>query len=45
MYKVGVMVMGTMKESPKRVKEIILEVEAKTKMNNILDYLLEMGKI
>lgn len=37
--------MGKMKESPKKVKEIILEVEGKTKMINILEYLLEMGKI
>lgn len=45
MHKVGVMIMGKMKESPKKVKEIILEVEGKTKMINILEYLLEMGKI
>lgn len=36
MHKVGVMMMGKMKESPKKVKEIILEVEGKTKMSNIL---------
>ena len=31
--------------SPKKVKEIILEVEGKTKMINIAEYLLEMKKI
>jgi hypothetical protein len=45
MHKVGVMIMGKMRESPKKVKEIILEVEGKTKMINILEYLLEMKKI
>lgn len=35
MYKVGVMLMGNQNESPKKVKEVILEVEAKTKMINI----------
>lgn len=45
MYKVGVMMMGKLTESPKRVKEIILEVEGKTKMSNIAEYLLEMGKV
>lgn len=37
--------MGKAGESPKKVKEIILEVEGKTKMSNIAQYLLEMGKI
>lgn len=45
MHKIGVMLMGKAGESPKKVKEIILEVEGKTKMSNIAQYLLEMGKI
>lgn len=45
MHKVGVMMMFAMGESPKKVKEIILEVEGKTKISNILEYLLEMDKI
>jgi hypothetical protein len=40
MHKIGVMIMGKSRESPKRVKEIILEVEGKTKMSNIAEYLL-----
>jgi hypothetical protein len=39
MYKIGVMVMGKPSSSPKKVKEIILEVEAKTKVNDILSYM------
>jgi hypothetical protein len=45
MHKIGVMLMGKSRESPKKVKEIILEVEGKTKMLNIAEYLLELGKI
>lgn len=45
MYKVGVMMMGRARDSPKKVKEIILEVEGKTKMSNIAEYLLQMEKI
>ena len=45
MHKVGVMMMFNMGASPKRVKEIILEVEGKTKMGNIAEYLFDMGKI
>lgn len=38
--------MGKIKgESPRKVKEIVLEVEGKTKMTNIAEYLLEKGKI
>jgi len=40
MYKVGVMMIMRIRESPKKVKEIILEVEGKTKMSNIAEYLL-----
>jgi len=41
MHKIGVMMMGKMTDSPPRkVKEIILEVEGKTKMSNIAEYLL-----
>ena len=32
-------------ESPSKVKEVILEVEAKTKVVNIFEYLLELKKI
>ena len=38
MYKVGVMMMGKEEaggKSPTKVKEVILEVEAKTKIENI----------
>ena len=36
MHKIGVLMMGKMNvSSPKKVKEIILEVEGKTKMINI----------
>ena len=46
MQKIGILMMGKMTDSPpKKVKEIILEVEGKTKMNNIAEYLLEMKKI
>lgn len=46
MYKVGVMMMGkSSTESPSKVKEVILEVEAKTKVVNIFEYLLELKKI
>lgn len=45
MYKVGVMLMGSRNNSPKKVKEVVLEVEGKTKINNIFDYLLDLGKI
>ena len=45
MHKVGVMMMMRIRGSPRKVKEIIIEVEAKTKMSNIAEYLLEMGKI
>lgn len=46
MYKVGVMMMGRPAEaSPKKVREVILEVEAKTKILNIFEYLLELNKI
>ena len=31
--------------SPTKVKEVILEVEAKTKISNIFEYLLELKKI
>ena len=37
--------MMRIRESPKKVKEIIMEVQGKTKMSNIAEYLLEMGKI
>jgi len=41
MHKIGVMMMGKMTDSPPRkVKEIILEVEGNTKMSNIAEYLL-----
>lgn len=39
------MMMGKPRQSPKKVKEIVLEVEGKTKMSNIAEYLLEMQKI
>ena len=43
MYKVGIMMMGKpSKQSPAKVKEVILEVEAKTKVENIFEYLLEL---
>lgn len=46
MYKVGVMMMGRPAEvSPKKVKEVILEVQAKTKISNIYEYLLQLNKI
>ena len=46
MHKIGILMMGKMGvASPKKVKEIILEVEGKTKMINIAEYLLEMKKI
>ena len=32
-------------KSPTKVKEVILEVEAKTKIENIFQYLLELKKI
>lgn len=45
MYKVGVMMMGKDEpgtKSPTKVKEVILEVEAKTKILNIFEYLLQL---
>ena len=41
MYKVGVMMMGKQStQSPAKVKEVILQVQAKTKILNIFEYLL-----
>lgn len=48
MYKVGVMMMGKEEpgvKSPTKVKEVVLEVEAKTKIENIFEYLIELNKI
>ena len=48
MYKVGIMMMGQDEpaaRSPTKVKEVILEVEAKTKILNIFEYLLELKKV
>jgi len=45
MYKVGIMLMGKPTKTPKKVKEIIIEVEAKTKINDILTYLVDLKRI
>lgn len=45
MYKVGIMLMGKPDKTPKKVKEIIIEVEAKTKITDILKYLLDLKRI
>ncbi len=45
MYKVGIMLMGKPSQSPKKVKEIIIEVEAKTKVSDILSYLIQLNRI
>lgn len=37
--------MGKPSQSPKKVKEIIIEVEAKTKLNDILSYLCQLKRI
>lgn len=45
MHKVGIMLMGKPTQSPKKVKEIIIEVEAKTRINDILSYLCQLKRI
>jgi hypothetical protein len=45
MYKVGVMIMGRADSNNNTVKEIVMEVEAKTKIRNLFEYLLELDKI
>jgi len=45
MYKVGIMLMGKPTTTPKKVKEIIIEVEAKTKISDILTYLIDLKRI
>lgn len=45
MYKIGIMLMGKPTKTPKKVKEIIIEVEPKTKINDILTYLVDLKRI
>ena len=45
MYKVGVRLMGRPETSVSKVKEIVLEVEPKTKIKNVFEYLAELDKI
>lgn len=40
MYKVGIMLMGKREANLSKVKEIVLEAEPKTRIKNLLDYLL-----
>lgn len=42
MYKIGIFLMGKVEIEPKKVKEIILEVESKTKLVDIISYLMEL---
>ncbi len=39
------MLMGKPSKTPKKVKEIIIEVEAKTKINDILKYIHGLKRI
>lgn len=45
MHKVGIMLMGKPSSTTSSVKEIVLEVEPKTKVKNLFEYLLEFDKI
>lgn len=45
MFKVGILLMGKIDSNQPRVKEIVLEVESKTRIKNLFEYLLELDKI
>jgi hypothetical protein len=45
MLKVGVVLMGKPTSEASKVKEVILEVEGKTKLKNIIEYLSELNKL
>lgn len=40
MFKVGILLMGKLDTNQPRVKEIVLEVESKTRVKNLFEYLL-----